>query len=422
LHTFCFTKTLTTSPAFFTAVNTYISNSLVNFLRMSKQNKKGGGKHGDNSKGKTKKSDVATPNSDDDFDSMLADFRASDLPTSINTNTKAALERSSISSSSSGRSSTASGSEVTKLTIIQASIKGDVAQLRRWARQGIRVSSAEPLCQALLKNQVGAARCLVNDLGADVNQTNEEGLTPLCIAALKGDLEMVRCLVADLGADVDRANNEGISPVHMAVQVGNLEMVQCLVMEYGANVDSGDEAVCTPLYVAAQDGHVAVVRSLVKDLGADINRRSKYGWTLLNIAAQNGHLDVVRCLVEELGADVNEATGGGVTSLMIAVENLHHKIVRTLLKQGADAQASHNKYGTAVSISRFKGDRVEETAYLNARTHCANPSCENAGLKKCERCLQAYFCGIACIRAHWSAHKAECKAAALKLKAAGELS
>jgi hypothetical protein len=104
----------------------------------------------------------------------------------------------------------------------------------------------------------------------------------------------------------------------------------------------------------------------------------------------------------ELGADVNQTAIDGSTPLMIAAVELHHDIVRDVLKHGADAQATATRkdYGTAADASQFKNTPAEETAYLQARTHCANPSCTNAGLKKCERCLKVYFCGSACIRAH----------------------
>jgi ankyrin repeat protein len=124
----------------------------------------------------------------------------------------------------------------------------------------------------------------------------------------------------------------------------------------------------------------------------------------------------------ELDADINQATKSGGTPLVIAAGQLHHDIVRYLLKRGAKPQASHDEFGTAADVSRYKNAPAAETAYLQARTHCANPNCTNAGLKKCERCLQSYFCGNACIRAHWPAHKAECKAAAAKLKAVANAS
>jgi hypothetical protein len=164
---------------------------------------------------------------------------------------------------------------------------------------------------------------------------------------------------------------------------------------------------------------LAVVRSLVKDLGADVNRRTKDGCTPLYIAAEMGHLDVVRFLVDDLGADVNEATKYGSTPLMTAAEGLRHDIVRYLLKRGADPQAAHHEFGAAGDMLQYRKAPAEETAYIQARTHCANPNCTNAGLKKCERCQKFYFCGLACIRVHWPVHKAECKAAVAELRPAG---
>jgi hypothetical protein len=132
-----------------------------------------------------------------------------------------------------------------------------------------------------------------------------------------------------------------------------------------------------------------------------------------------GHLNIVHCFINELGADVGLTAHDGSTPLMTAACNKQHEVVRLLLKLGADPQALQDKFGTAADIVKIGRAPNEHTAYLEARTHCANPCCTNAGLKKCERCLQAYFCGSACIRAHWPAHKAECTAAAAKVKAAG---
>jgi hypothetical protein len=88
-----------------------------------------------------------------------------------------------------------------------------------------------------------------------------------------------------------------------------------------------------------------------------------------------------------------------------------------LSKHGADVRASGD-FGTAADLSKVFGAPAEQTSYLEARMHCANPSCDGAGLKKCAGCLRVYFCGPACIRTHWPAHKAECREAAAKLRAA----
>jgi ankyrin repeat protein len=75
--------------------------------------------------------------------------------------------------------------EVTEAMIEEASIRGDVNQLRRWAKRGVRVRSAEPLCQAVMYDMIGAVRILVKDFGADVNQADEEDFTPLILATLE---------------------------------------------------------------------------------------------------------------------------------------------------------------------------------------------------------------------------------------------
>jgi hypothetical protein len=94
---------------------------------------------------------------------------------------------------------------------------------------------------------------------------------------------------------------------------------------------------------------------------------------------------------------------------MAASYNKHTEVVVWLIKHGADAQASDLDGDTAADISKQEFAPAEQTAYLEARTHCANPGCNSAGLKKCAGCLKVFFCGPACIRAHWPVHKAECK-------------
>jgi hypothetical protein len=153
---------------------------------------------------------------------------------------------------------------------------------------------------------------------------------------------------------------------------------------------------------------------MVKEFGADINQADNKGCTPLFIAAQHGHESVVRCMVKELGADINNSTHDGRTPLMVAAHEKYDKIITFLLKYGADAQASASRCGTAANISKLKNAPAEQTAYLEARTHCAKTGCSGAGLKKCAGCLVVFYCGRPCQLAHWSAHKAECKGLMLR--------
>jgi hypothetical protein len=113
----------------------------------------------------------------------------------------------------------------------------------------------------------------------------------------------------------------------------------------------------------------------------------------------------------------NENQKDGATALMVAASESHHKIVAYLMRHGADPQAVAPVFGTAADISKVEGTSPEQTAYLEAKTHCSNPGCGGAGIKKCTGCKQVRYCGKQCQLAHWPAHKADCKAAA-ELKAA----
>jgi ankyrin repeat protein len=221
---------------------------------------------------------------------------------------------------------------------------------------------------------------------------------------------MARCLVKELGADVNKASHTGATPLYIAAGLGHLEVSCCLVKELGADVNLGDAKGDTPLCAAAHRGHLEVSCCLVKELGADANIANEYGSTPLLSAIQEGHMHVTRSLIEDLGADINKATHDGRTPLMMASYHKHAKIVHLLTKHGADSQVSSPVFGTAANVSKHVGAPAALTEYLEAKMHCSNPGCGGAGIKKCTGCKQARYCGQACQLAHWPAHKAACKA------------
>jgi hypothetical protein len=48
---------------------------------------------------------------------------------------------------------------------------------------------------------------------------------------------------------------------------------------------------------------------------------------------------------------------------------------------------------------------------------CSSPGCSGAGLLRCTACEQARYCGQQCQRAHWKAHKTDCKRLRANLEA-----
>jgi ankyrin repeat protein len=272
---------------------------------------------------------------------------------------------------------------------------------------------ATPLFIAAHIGNLAFVQCLVTQLGAYVDKAAPDGATPLIIAAQMGHLVVVRYLAKELGADVNQGSNSGCTPLYAAAENGYLEIVPCLVRELDADVNQAENDGATPLFIAAQNDHLAVVRLLVAELGADVDQGMPDGTAPLHIAAKKGHLAIVRCLVKELGADVNcKALSDRVTPLMIAAAFEHEGMVTFLIKYGANVQIVVPGYGTAADFSKSVGAVTEQTRYLVARTHCANPGCDGAGVKKCAGCLTIYYCKRECQLAHWPAHKAECRRSA----------
>jgi hypothetical protein len=132
------------------------------------------------------------------------------------------------------------------------------------------VSSGLPLAQVASIGNLDAAKCLLKELGADVNEAIVDGGTPLRMAANEGNLAMVQCLVNNFGADVNEADLDGRTPLGFAAHNGDLAMVQCLVKELGADVDQADRNFGTPLIIAPVSKHAHIVKWLVK-AGADLN-------------------------------------------------------------------------------------------------------------------------------------------------------
>jgi ankyrin repeat protein len=104
----------------------------------------------------------------------------------------------------------AAGQNISAKAIIRACLTGNLAQLRRWGYQNVRVKTAETLLQAVSNGaSFEVLSCLVRELGADVNRRDDHGCTALAVAAYLGYHDTVRYLVEDLGADVNITDNDG---------------------------------------------------------------------------------------------------------------------------------------------------------------------------------------------------------------------
>jgi hypothetical protein len=171
------------------------------------------------------------------------------------------------------------GVVVTEEMITAAAEAGDLMQLQEWGRQGVCVRTVTPLIfAATFGGFPEVLRCLVRELGADVNQATVRG--------------------------VNRAMRTGDTPLIAAAQSDNLAAVQCL-LQLGADVNGGTEHVGAALFFAAAKGNLAVVRCLV-EAGAEVEALGGLHETALLRSAFRGQFQTMQYLLEEAGANIDQ--------------------------------------------------------------------------------------------------------------------
>jgi hypothetical protein len=161
------------------------------------------------------------------------------------------------------------GVVVTERMLTEAARAGDLESLTIWAWQGVRVTSAEPLCIAAEGGHVEVLQCLVQKLGADVKQGGIAGFTALLDATNHGQLAVVRCLI-QLGASVGGTSNSGTTALHIAALNGELDIVRYLV-ELGAEAGTADNDGQTALLLSAMNGRYPTMQYLLEEVGANMD-------------------------------------------------------------------------------------------------------------------------------------------------------
>ena len=171
---------------------------------------------------------------------------------------------------------------------------------------------------------------LLLQAGADVNESDEFGVTPLMEAASQGRSECVRHLIKE-GADVNRLDRDGNSALVYSVMEGNRDCVSIL-LDAGADVNINYDSV--PLLLAAALARPKCLQVLLES-GADVNIVNRDGNTALMLAAYLGHVNCMKVLLAA-GADVNVMDTGGNTALTCAQRKKRRKCLQLLDSASAE--------------------------------------------------------------------------------------
>ncbi|WP_340199860.1 ankyrin repeat domain-containing protein [Ascidiimonas sp. W6] len=191
--------------------------------------------------------------------------------------------------------------------------------------------------------------------GANVDATNNDGLTPLQVAVDTAPLEVIQALHTS-GANINAVNDEDQTALHFAIaghDYGGTNEFRPPVIEFlinnGANVDAADDTGMTPfqLLLNHQD-HPQLIQDFI-DRGVDLNQRNDpedENNNMLQLAIASLEqtptvtTGVVPLLLKTGVFDVNETNNNGQTSLHIAAERATEpgglELVQLLIDNGAN--------------------------------------------------------------------------------------
>jgi hypothetical protein len=122
-------------------------------------------------------------------------------------------------------------------------------------------------------------------------------------AAEDGDIDKVRTLLKE-GANVNETDSDGITALYMAALAGRTNIIRVLI-DAGANVNIKTSWGDTALHKVAYNGSIENAKLLL-DKGADINAAGYYSKTPLVLAAEGYHADMIKLLISR-GADLDTA-------------------------------------------------------------------------------------------------------------------
>ncbi|KAJ7673521.1 ankyrin repeat-containing domain protein [Mycena rosella] len=195
---------------------------------------------------------------------------------------------------------------------------------------------------------VDAFHLIFRDLvqcGVDINSVDSSGQSALLIAAKNLDLPEIVQTLLDAGADLYQTNNDGLDAFILSALHEKVPTLSCL-LENAAKIPRVGGHWTQPLDPAGLDPFhepMAYICACLKQHNLVTQRTKASNKTLLQLAVNAGSAQAVAHLLA-YGADVDDADGYGWTALHTAIFESHGAVVDALLAAGADIHAETWKW------------------------------------------------------------------------------
>ena len=231
-------------------------------------------------------------------------------------------------------------------------------------------------------------------------------------------------------------NYSNLSDFGKACYKGNLSVVQMHV-ENEEDIPSLIEkretllrmsAIFHPIVGARQreQGNTLGVLKYLMKIGANVNAKDCAGYSVLfhclTAFGNDDTLKMAKVLIDA-GADPNLQNRFGCTALHENIMVQNYKAIDFLAKNGANPMVADNdgitphymarlfpqvtKMFSKAGIKEAKNQRSEAKA--SGDNGCFMCHATGSAMKRCTRCLVAFYCDRKCQKAPWPAHKKKCK-------------